>query len=442
MSDRIAILELASNLGIGGGARTVYNLCRFLDRDYFDVHGGGHQRGGHFEEELQKAGIQTIVSNGTAQPIIDYIGQQEIDVLHIHRSGFANDIEREIMHGARAVRPDIIIVEKNVFGGYSPDSRLIDIHLNISEMMMYERFLPQFKKDTQRNPRAVVGTLLNPVDAERFLEHACSEEEVAAYKAQLGIEPGDFVIGRFGRPHIAKWSDLILDAMPYLVKKIPNIKCIIQSLPEERKAYIASQPYAKHIIMEEQTISEKEIARFYQMLDVYTHTCKIGESFGMTLAEAGVFKRPVVVNSTPKKDNNQIVLIEHMKTGIIASHPKSFAEAIIYLYEHPEERQQMGEAGYAKISSAFHPKHIAGQLEAFIAQFMKLHLPDRIPAGLLEKHTNTKILDQKTLQGFPTQYALLLKNEFKAYGIGDVMADMRRAPRNMYFKVADYLRDR
>ena len=69
---------------------------------------------------------------------------------------------------------------------------------------------------------------------EIFLNIVLSNIEITEYRQRIGIKDSDFVIGKLGRPHVAKWSDLLLDMMPYVVRLIPNIKFVIQAAPKYR----------------------------------------------------------------------------------------------------------------------------------------------------------------------------------------------------------------
>lgn len=58
---------------------------------------------------------------------------------------------------------------------------------------------------------------------------------------------------------------------------------------------------------------------FYPRLDVYTHGSRVGEGFGVVMAEAMANRLPVVTIATPgrKKSNAQGEIVEHNVTGFV-----------------------------------------------------------------------------------------------------------------------------
>ncbi|MEK7172950.1 MAG: glycosyltransferase family 4 protein, partial [Patescibacteria group bacterium] len=344
--------------------RAAVNFCKGMNRNIFEIkalayYGEVGGRGNDFSD----IGVELVFANGNLEVIAEAIKKWQIEAIHMHRSGHYVPIELEIFRRAKSINPNMVILETNVFGKYDQrNSSFIDCSLQISKMMLNERYVKEVGYfDFEKTKIAY-----NPVDCEGWDKIGVTDDEVKAFKNKIGIKENDFVIGKSGRPHIAKWSDLLLRTMPYLVKLVPNVKFIVQEMPSSRKKRVLGSKYKNYYVLLDQTFDDRQVALFYKSIDVYVHASKIGESFGMTLAEAGVFKKPVVVNSTPNRDNNQLDLIEHMKTGIIANYPQTFARAIEYLYKNKDTRIKMGEAARAKIAVAYAPKRIAEQLEKVI----------------------------------------------------------------------------
>ena len=274
-----------------------------------------------------------MVADWDIELIAGTIKKWQIDAINFFGDGVNVPFEHTIFSRAREINPKIILLETNFFGNYEPKVfSLLDCSLQVSKMMMNERYVKKvgyFDFDRMK-------IIYHAIDCEGWDKIGITDDEVKAFKNKLGIKESDFVIGKLCRPHIAKWNDLLLDMMPYLVKLMPNIKFIVQEMPDSRKKLVRRSKHKDHYVLLNKSANDREVALFYKTIDVYVHTSKIGESFGNTLAEAGAFSKPVIINSTPHRDNNQLELVEHMKTGIIANYPQTFARAI----QHPVFEQR------------------------------------------------------------------------------------------------------
>ena len=241
------------------------------------------------EKDLADIGVELVIANWDIEIITDAIKKWQIDAIHFVGDGHNTPLQFEIFRRARLINPNIINLETNYFGRYDKKSfPLIDCSLQVSKMMLNERYIKEvgyFDFDKTK----VVYLL---IDCGGWDKIVISDEEITAYKNKLGIKEGDFVIGKLGRPAVEKWSDLLLDMMPYLVKLVPNIKFIVQEMPDSRKKRVLRSKYKNYYILLDQTLDDRQIVLFYKVIDVYAHASKIGESFGQTLAEAGVLKNP------------------------------------------------------------------------------------------------------------------------------------------------------
>ncbi len=427
VSRPVHVLQLTARLGHAGTERAMLGFCTYLPKDQFALYAAAYGEGGDAEERLSRLGIPYIIGHFSISPIVEFAIHHRIDVVHIHRSGHPQPFETELLQALKQALPTLCVLETNIFGFFDPTtSSLIDCHMVVSEMMLFSRYI---KAAGYYDPLRM-KVLHNPIDASYFLERTPSESAQIAYRKKLGLRDGDFVIGRLGRPDVSKWSDLLFEMMPYLVRRVPNTKFIIQAVPENRLHRVVHASFRDHVICLPETGDDNDIALFYTTIDVLAHSSKIGESFGMTLAEAGIYKKPVVVNSTPHKDNNQIDLIDHLKTGIIANHPRAFAEALTYLYEHKQERQAMGEAAYRKITTLYNPERIANQLADIMTeqQLAKINqLPFQQKDGTQE------------VEAYKRSYTFRLTQEFTPFTWRDVFISLRFAPLRLYYKIYDLL---
>lgn len=434
MGKKINILQIIHRIDMTN--RIVLNFCKGMNRDWFETKVLSEGKVGGKEQDFTDIGIEYVIADKNIDVVIDAIKKWQIDVIHMHRSGEYQPFQYEIYRQAKLINPDIIILETNFFAKFDPKSfPLIDCSLQVSKMMLNERYVKKvgyFDFDKTK-------IVYHPIDCAGWDKAAITEDELKEYKNKLGIKEGDFVIGKLCRPAIEKWSDLLLYMMPYLVKLVPNIKFIVQEMPDSRKKRVLKSKYKDYYILLKQTLSDREVALFFKTIDVYAHTSKIGESFGMTLAEAGVFGKPVVINSTPDRDNNQLEMVEHMKTGIIANHPQTFASAIEYLYKNKDIRMRMGEAARAKISRMYDPKKMAQQLEKVVVEKMvkkKLHVDPQ----MVENYNKIEYYPSETeILAYKEEYKKRLEQEFGKLSVLEVAVNYLNKPKKFYYKVRDFV---
>lgn len=436
-NQKINILEIIHKIDCTN--RIVLNFCKGINREWFEAKVLSEGKVGGKEQDFTRIGTEYVIADKNIEVVKEAIKKWKIDIIHMHRSGHYDSFQYELYRQAKLINPNIIILETNFFGKFDEKSfPLIDCSLQVSKMMLNERYI----KEVGRFDFEKTKIVYHPIDCAGWDAIQVSEADIQAYKNKLGIREGDFVIGKLCRPAIEKWSDLLLYMMPYLVKLVPNIKFIVQEMPESRKRRVRASKYKDHYILLPATLDDREVALFFKTIDVYTHTSKIGESFGMTLAEAGVFKKPVVINSTPDRDNNQLEMIEYMKTGIIANHPQTFARAVEYLYKHKDLRFQMGEAAREKVARMYDPKRTAEQLEKIAVEKM-VQNNQYVDPKIISYYKGVDFYpSQEEILAYKEEYKKRLKQEFGELSIGEVCINVLNKPRQFYFKVRDFLEHR
>lgn len=438
---KINILEIHSSFGYAGGQRNMFSFVKYINKSLFQPFAAAYFEGGAYEEKYNAMGIKTISANGDAKKIISFIRENNIDIIHIHRSGGEVKIETEILQGAKKNNPNIIIVEKNVFGKFDPvNDKNIDCSFFQSMMHLNERYLPAARA---RFNFAKMKVLYNIVDSNSFEQFILTAEEVKKARYELGILETDFVLGRIGRPDVAKWSDLVFEMAPYLEKVVPNFKFVLMGVPQSRKKVITSSKLLKkHFICLEPTSDDKKVANFYQIIDVLGHSSKIGECNGNTINEAMYWGKPVITNSTPNKDNGQLEQIIHMQDGVIANHPQTFARAIEYLYKNPAERIKMGQKGRVKIINTCEPEKIVRRLEKVFVEKLE-EKGAKFDLSIKEFYDKVSYLPSEAeISLYKTVYQKKLKQEFGKLSVVEKITNLFGQRKRFYYKVKDFLEHR
>lgn len=184
--------------------------------------------------------------------------------------------------------------------------------------------------------------------------------DVLTVRAELGIKEGSFVITDISRlvPH--KGHRVLFEAISRLVSQRQNLMVLLVGEGPERPALEA----------EAKRLGLNGIVRFLGFREDLSNILALSdlvvlpsfrEGFGIVLAEAGLFGKPVVATRTGGA--KEVVL--HGKTGFLVEPGdiSALAEAIQTFLDHPELREVFGREGKAFCQENFLPDRWASVLE-------------------------------------------------------------------------------
>jgi len=174
-----------------------------------------------------------------------------------------------------------------------------------------------------KRPIAVIPTGL---DFEPFRRGRYSEDELVRTKFELGIGPKDPVIVFVGRVAKEKSIDVILNAMPAVLERIPQAKFLIVGtgpVKAELEELSAGLGLTKSVIFAGNRPWDT-IGKYYQLGDVFA-TASVSESQGLTYIEAMAAGVAVVA----KKDMSLEGVISDGVTGYLFEQNSGAADVII-----------------------------------------------------------------------------------------------------------------
>jgi len=378
---KINVLQVVSALGLGGIQKALQHYTEHLSKEIFDTTVCGLFKGGPREKFLRDKGFDVVVLNGEFNGLSQLMQSKNIDILHIHQHADLNVLA--LRAGREANVP--VIVETNEFGrirkGGAND--LPDLNLLVGKMCALRYKLwknlswAEFFKESD--------VLYNPIVLSDFLKP--DELMKKELRKKYHIPADSLIIGRHGRPDPSKWGDICLDMMPYLLKIFPNVKYLALGLPESKIRKIKDMGLDSYFIFFEPTEDFKKINEFLLLLDVFTYSSVNGECLSVAIAEAMTCKLPVVVNSTPCRDNGQVEMIDHGKNGFIANNPRAFAEAVSFLLKNEKERTAMGEAARRKVEDNYEIRRNTLRLERFYLDLLAFKGVE-IDSGIRGRYVN------------------------------------------------------
>jgi len=206
------------------------------------------------------------------------------------------------------------------------------------------------------------------LDFTPFIKENFSSEQIQSVKAELGINPDDPVIISVGRVAKEKSMDVLIDQMPALRKKLPNVKLVIVG-PGPYIDVLKHQAGALRVtdsVIFTGGRPWEVIPLYYQIGDVFA-TASTSETQGLTYIEAMAGKIPAVV----KRDRSVEGVITHGETGYCFEPDGEAADMLYRALTDREEAKKMAEEGFKRIGR-LSAAHFASQVEQIYQEAIAL----------------------------------------------------------------------
>ncbi|MBU1074508.1 glycosyltransferase family 4 protein [Patescibacteria group bacterium] len=185
--------------------------------------------------------------------------------------------------------------------------------------------------------------------------------EVTLKDIKARVNKGEFIIGTIARLEREKGIEYLIRAIDIVKDIIPKIKLIVVGDGSERRNLnwlVNSLQMTERV----QFVGfQDHINQWIRNFDVFVLPSAIRESFGMVLIDAMANLRPVVAS----KIGGIAEIVDHKETGILVEPKNSeeIANAIIYLYNHPEETVEIIKNARAKIETSFTKQKMLNEFE-------------------------------------------------------------------------------
>ena len=347
---KIPVLHLTDDLRVGGVAHVMQGLCHLADTRYFEPMILGLSGFESFAKSLNKRGVRSYIVGKGLEGLGEIIPRGKAFAAVIHRSGESSPLWSHALktlkkHGAKA------ILERSVFGyPDKTDAGKISDHIFCNSKdtllkhwhMMGEPDIADYLKKYR--------TIYNPVDYGQ--EPASMVLLRKKFREKQNIPADAFVLGDIARPDFR--IDYMLPAIfPRLLAEIPNLYVLTRRFPDVLAKPMAAIGGDRYMNLK-LTHDADELLETYAGMDVLTHFCSMGESFGMAIAEAMCCGKPVIVNRTPQQKlrNAQVELVEDQVNGLVVENVFEAYQAIKKLAEDKSYYQGLSEKAKVRFNDA------------------------------------------------------------------------------------------
>lgn len=193
------------------------------------------------------------------------------------------------------------------------------------------------------------------VDVDKFSPFAVSKNDIDKLKREFDMSPSDKIVGCVGNINPAKGYEYFIEGVNHVRNELSSVKFIVVGAESDtQKRYhqklqtlVSSLKMGEDIIF---TGKRDNIPQVLSMFDVFVLP-SIAEGTPIIILEAMAMEKAVVATDVGAVSEQ----ILNGETGIVvpSKNPKAMAEAVIYLFEHAEERIRMGEKARERVKEMF-----------------------------------------------------------------------------------------
>jgi len=169
-------------------------------------------------------------------------------------------------------------------------------------------------------------------------------------RSELGIPEGVPVLGNVSALVDHKGQCYLLEAMPIILKEIPDLVLVVVGEGELRDALTRQSErlgIADHVLF---VGHRNDVVRFYALFDVFVMSSKM-EGVGGAMLEAMGMRCPVVTTNA----GGMPEVVQHGVNGLVAErcNPESLARSVLRMFQDRELRTRCIEAGRRTLLEEF-----------------------------------------------------------------------------------------
>ncbi len=363
-SRRVNVLQLITELDIGGAEKLLLSFIKKLNRSKYNVITAYLNGEGKLAGDFRKAGFKVFnlrmrnrMDLGAVIRLYRFLKRENIGILHTHL------IQADLcgfIAGKMASVPVIISTKHNpdeFRKRFSICVRLDGIFSNHSDRVIaVSHAVKDFLVKWEKISEGKFTVIHNGVNLEEF----SIDTDIAEKKRELGINLSSKVVGSVGRLDRQKGHVFFLKAIPKILEDFSDIRFIFVGegpLRSKLEKMASELRVNQNIIF---TGIRPDVADILSILDIFVLP-SIFEGFGIVLLEAMAIGKPVVasrVGGIPE-------IVDHGLTGILIepANPSAIAGSVVKLLKNPVEAKRIANAGRAEVGRRFTADAMARKIE-------------------------------------------------------------------------------
>ena len=373
MRRKIRVLNVLPFGGIGGAEKYVLSLCRFHDRNRFDVRVTILFSGGPVSDQIAGEGVEVKIigmRNGfdliRAMDLIGIIRRSKIDIVNIHGQNPLGKVcsilarPEAIVHtdhgttmNSLTPRKGRVVLTNRLITPYI--DRFIAISLGMKRSLLGREKIPHHK----------ITLMYNGVDVKSMSAVPCQRDDL---REALKITPGIAVLGTIGRLVPEKQYPQLFQALSRLKSKGGQfIFLLVGDGPE-------NQPL--HTLADQLGLGnclrflgwQNDVIGFLELMDVFLFA-SAGEAFSITILEAMARSKPIVAFDV---DGVNEAVVDN-RTGFLVPFGDTHGLAVKtkILIDTPQLAAKFGAAAFQRVSTHFNLETNIRQLEVLYDELLQ-----------------------------------------------------------------------
>lgn len=209
-------------------------------------------------------------------------------------------------------------------------------------------------------PEGKIRVIYNAVDEKKYDPAKVPKDAVRELRNRLGIgeSPMVFFVGRLSW---VKGADSLVQAMPYVLKEVPDAKLVVVGKGEQEGMLtdmVRRLGIEKNVILKFEYLPEQERILYYAACDVAVFPSRY-EPFGIVCTEAMAMGKPVVVGAKGTSGLREQVIpcdLPHAKrcgSHVDPDVPYDIAKFVIELLKDKELRERLGRNARERVLEKF-----------------------------------------------------------------------------------------
>jgi glycosyltransferase involved in cell wall biosynthesis len=375
------LLYVFDNLEFGGGERVFAQIINRLSGERYKIMvaclptGAFIEKIGESEVEVKSVDMRNRFNPRVILQLADLMKREKVDI--VHSQGARADFFARI--AARLARVPIVVstiampaegfdvnpIRKLIYMVFNRFSeRFVDRFMVVSDALE-KTMIEKHKIEPQR-----VVKIYNGIETD---EYRISNEEVMCGKSRLmeemGLENEVPVIGAIGRLVWQKGFEYFIEAIPNVLKEIPEAMFLIVGegeLKEKLKVKSEKLKVKDSLIF---TGFRNDIKEILQSIDVLVMPSLL-EGLPMILLEAMAMGKPII--ATDIEGIKEV--LENVKTGLLVppKDPKALTDAIVDLLIHRDKAYQMGNKARTVVNEQFSVDTMVEKVEEVYQELLQL----------------------------------------------------------------------
>jgi glycosyltransferase involved in cell wall biosynthesis len=359
---RIHIMQVTFGMSIGGMERVIMELCRYVDPSRYKLSICCISKRGPLADIMEDEGVPVYFCENQSKmgkylrgfELARVFADQKVDLLHTHHMPAFIDSTL----GAQLARVPILIntdhckrypIERRWQVLEKGASRFADSIVAVSQhtrndLIQYQRIAPE-----------KIQVIYNGIDIKLR-----RRDNAADIRHELGLQPDDIVFGTVARLEEQKGLDLLIDAAPLVLKRMPNARFLIVgggSLEEDLRQRAAALGLERQVIV---TGYRTDAVDLMQTFDCFVQT-SLFEGMPMALLEAMALNKPIV--ATAVGGVPEVVEDGVCATLLSSRDPQDLTDALVNVAGDPVVRQRIGDAGRQRYEHNFTAAAMVSQYE-------------------------------------------------------------------------------